>query len=195
MAYTKSTRYVCNRHSHYVHSSTAYIHALLLQVLREGAPEPPQQTDTTAVTSSEQLAPRTMVFTNTAASCKAAHATLQSAGISAVPYHKDLTLPERAENLAAFRSGDVPVLVCTDLAARGLDIPDVTHIVQFEFALNVVQHLHRLGRAARAGRRGAATSFWDSKSAELAKSVRAAGVAGTMDDSFSRRRGFRKKFR
>jgi superfamily II DNA helicase RecQ len=103
-------------HSIHTHSYTACA-CTLLQVLREGAPEPPQQTDASAVTSTEQLSPRTMVFTNTAASCKAAHAALQAAGIRAVPYHKDLTLPERAENLAAFRSGSL--LCISNLRSAG----------------------------------------------------------------------------
>eukprot|EP00904_Undaria_pinnatifida_P012862 jgi/Undpi1/8706/HiC_scaffold_25.g11171.m1 len=104
---------------------------------------------------------RTMVFANTAASCKRAHEALADAGFSVVPYHKETVPLERLENLHALRSGRANILVCTDLAARGIDVPSVTHIVQMEMATNVVQHLHRLGRAARAGRTGRATNFYD----------------------------------
>ncbi|CAM9402348.1 unnamed protein product [Chrysoparadoxa australica] len=138
---------------------------------------------------------RTMIFTNTLSSCKEVFAACEEAGLPAAPYHKEVTPFERAENLDMFRSGELPLLVCTDLASRGLDIPSVSRIVQVEFATNVVQHLHRLGRAARAGKKGTATSFYDASNADLVNSIRAAGERGSLDASFSRRRGFRKKFK
>ena len=96
-------------------------------------------------------------------------------------------------NLALFGGGSVDVLVCTDLAARGLDIPNVEHVVQFEFATNVVQYLHRLGRTGRAGGPGRVTHFYD-PSSELQALIKSATEAGTnLDESFSRKRGFRKK--
>jgi superfamily II DNA/RNA helicase len=64
-------------------------------------------------------------------------------------------IAERREQLQAFQeNADLtwPLLVCTDSAARGLDIAAVGHVIQAEFALNVVQHVHRIGRASRAGR-------------------------------------------
>ncbi|CAM9914462.1 unnamed protein product, partial [Hapterophycus canaliculatus] len=86
-------------------------------------------------------------------------------------------------------------LVCTDLAARGIDVPSVTNIVQMEMATNVVQHLHRLGRAARAGRTGKATNFYDASTKDLVNSITEAGEGSRLDGSFSRQRGFRKKFK
>eukprot|EP00957_Ditylum_brightwellii_P170051 12944090-Ditylum_brightwellii.AAC.1 len=90
-------------------------------------------------------------------------------GINAVPYHAKIQLAERSSNLDKFRrykaemddglfptdendegNDAVPVLVCTDLAARGLDVPGVTAVVQLQFAGNVVAHLHRMGRCGRA---------------------------------------------
>jgi len=75
-------------------------------------------------------------------------------------FHKLVPTYEKQEALEQFRNykeSGVKVLVCTDAAARGLDLPAVEHVVQAEFALNVVQHLHRNGRASRAGRLGRAT--------------------------------------
>ena len=111
----------------------------------------------------------------------------------------------------------VPVLVCTDVASRGLDIPGVTAIVQLQFALNVVSHLHRMGRCGRAGNRdGRGIIFYGGKERELVKVVREAeeqqsrmilsqdveddegdeghgGERGKVQKAFSRKRGFTKK--
>ncbi|KAJ1444791.1 P-loop containing nucleoside triphosphate hydrolase protein [Pelagophyceae sp. CCMP2097] len=136
--------------------------------------------------------PRTMVFANTAAAVIKALAALEDVGIRAAPYHKDVPPVARLEALDAFASGRVDVLVCTDLAARGLDLPLVEHVVQLEFALNVVSHLHRVGRAARAGADGRATSFFDDSAANLVSMIRKSESA---EPSFSRRRGFRAKLK
>eukprot|EP00903_Cladosiphon_okamuranus_P009999 g9484.t1 len=144
---------------------------------------------------SETDTSRTMVFTNTAASCKRAFEALAEEGFSVVPYHKDTVPLERLANLHALRSGRAKILVCTDLAARGIDVPSVTNIIQMEMATNVVQHLHRLGRAARAGRTGKATNFYDDSTKDLVNSITAAGEGSRLDGSFSRQRGFRKKFK
>jgi len=114
----------------------------------------------------------------------------------------------------------VPVLVCTDVASRGLDIPGVTAVVQLQFALNAVSHLHRMGRCGRAGNRdGRGIIFYGPKERELVEVVREAeehqsrmtlsqdvddgddletegGIdkeAGKVQKAFSRKRGFTKK--
>ncbi|CAM9393244.1 unnamed protein product [Ascophyllum nodosum] len=143
---------------------------------------------------SEAERTRTMVFANTAASCKLACEALAEEGFSFVPYHKEVAPRDRLENLKALKSGSAKILVCTDLAARGIDVPSVARIVQMEMATNVVHHLHRLGRAARAGRTGRATNFFDSSTKDLVNSIK--GAEGSrLDGSFSRQRGFRKKFK
>ena len=97
-------------------------------------------------------------------------------------------------------------MVCTDSASRGLDLPAVRVVVQAEFALNVVQHLHRIGRASRAGKSGKAFNFYSSNCSELVESI--IGVMGQEDNiildttngdsiekSFSRKRGFRRNLK
>jgi len=139
--------------------------------------------------------PRTMVFANTAATAAAACDHLRKAGLPVAAYHKEVPAGLREEHLLSFASGEQPILVCTDMAARGIDIQGVQHVVQFEFASNVVQHLHRLGRTGRAGREGMATHFVDPAS-ELANRIRRGMDAESpLEDSFSRRRGFRKKLK
>lgn len=102
---------------------------------------------------------RTMVFCKTAATAAAAADRLADAGTAAAAYTKDVPPERRLAILDAFARGDLAVLVCTDLAARGLDLPAVDHVVQLDFATDVVSHLHRVGRAARAGNSARATSF------------------------------------
>ena len=68
--------------------------------------------------------------------------------------HKDVPPPERLTALEKFRSRLLSVLICTDLAARGLDLPCVSHVIQLDFATNAAQVLHRTGRTARAGSSG-----------------------------------------
>lgn len=111
-----------------------------------------------------------MIFLNTVDDAEGASAALQRTGVNAVPYHAKLPSGERRANLERFRrfrahtevmhysdddeeDGPVPILVCTDLASRGLDVPGVTAVVQLQFATDVVSHLHRMGRCGRAGRR------------------------------------------
>jgi superfamily II DNA/RNA helicase len=135
---------------------------------------------------------KVMIFLNTVKDVDGATNGLRRAGIDAVPYHAKISLDDRTSNLEQFRlyrapaGGDgeinringkntVPVLVCTDVASRGLDIPGVTAIVQLQFALNVVSHLHRMGRCGRAGNRdGRGIIFYGSKEKELVKVVREA---------------------
>jgi len=132
---------------------------------------------------------KVMIFLNTAGDVDSAAAALGKAGISAVPFHAKVPLAERTENLGKFRKYDptttsmeendqdstVPILVCTDLAARGLDIPGVTSVVQLQFAGNVVSHLHRMGRCGRAGKRdGKGVIFYGEVESELVEVVKQA---------------------
>jgi superfamily II DNA/RNA helicase len=136
--------------------------------------------------------PSTMVFANTAAYCQTLASALKVRDIECVEFHKLVPVADKRANLDRFRDGDVPVLVCTDSVARGIDIPRVRHVVQAQFALNAVHHLHRVGRASRGGRAGRATNFFDATSQALVDSIRA---QETVERSFSRRRGFRSKLR
>lgn len=138
-----------------------------------------------------------MIFVNTAATCVELASALRDKGIECAEFHKNLTPQQKEEELKNFREEKVKVIVCTDAAARGLDIPNVRHVVQAEFALNVVQHLHRIGRASRAGALGKATNIVDERSKDLVASILQSSTEEneTVENSFSRRRGFRQKLK
>jgi len=177
---------------------------------------------------------KVMIFLNNVNEVDSATNALRRSGIEAVPFHAKLPLAERTQNLKRFRkfvagqehdedmdnndgdnSRSISVLVCTDLAARGLDIPGVTAVVQLQFAGNVVTHLHRMGRCGRAGNRnGRGVIFYGGFESELVQVVKEAeqqqeamvlkgndieesnddqGEQGKVEAAFSRKRGFTRK--
>ena len=139
---------------------------------------------------------QTMIFVNTANDAALLAKLLRNAGLNNAEYHKCVIEPVRQESLRLFRAAEVSVLVCTDHAARGLDLPNVRHVIQAEFATNVVQYLHRIGRASRAGVLGKATNIYDDRSVLLVRSILSENEnEKSVDQSFSRRRGFSKKIK
>ncbi len=102
---------------------------------------------------------RTLVFTRTRQSAETLVASLDAAGLRASAIHGDKSQPQRDRILAGFRAGTFPVLVATDLAARGLDIDGLTHVVNYELPEAPEAYVHRVGRTARAGARGIAITF------------------------------------
>ena len=80
-------------------------------------------------------------------------------------------LQEREHALRSFKSGNTPILVATDVAARGLDIPHVAHVVNFDLPNDIDDYVHRIGRTGRAGKSGLATAFFNENNASLARSL------------------------
>jgi ATP-dependent RNA helicase RhlE len=100
-----------------------------------------------------------LVFTRTKLAASRLASWLDRAGIDAVAIHSDRTQPERTRALEQFKSGEIRVLVATDVAARGLDIEDLPHVVNFELPWNPQDYIHRIGRTGRAGQTGDAISL------------------------------------
>lgn len=73
--------------------------------------------------------------------------------------------------LRSFKSGNTPILVATDVAARGLDIPHVAHVINFDLPNDIDDYVHRIGRTGRAGKSGLATAFFNENNTSLAKSL------------------------
>ncbi|XP_057774668.1 LOW QUALITY PROTEIN: DEAD-box ATP-dependent RNA helicase 22 [Salvia miltiorrhiza] len=137
----------------------------------------------------------TMVFANTVEAAEAVANILVGAGIRCVRYHRDISLEERTENLVDFQQNG-GVFVCTDAAARGLDVPNVSHVIQAEFASSAVDFLHRVGRTARAGQPGLVTSLFTESNRELVAAVRQAEeLSLPVEKAFSRKRSFRNKIK
>lgn len=106
---------------------------------------------------------------------------------------KQIGYDERRKRLRMFREGRITLMVSTDLLARGIDIPDLANVVQFDFSRNIVNHLLRTGRVSRAGSRGRVLNFYDDTEQggkDLAEAIQELGTA-PLDGLFSRRRGFR----
>jgi len=103
----------------------------------------------------------TIVFCRTKRASDQVAAALTTRGFAAAAVHGDLGQSQRERAMRAFRSGKVDVLVATDVAARGLDVDDVTHVVNYECPEDDKAYLHRTGRTGRAGRTGVAVTFVD----------------------------------
>jgi superfamily II DNA/RNA helicase len=105
----------------------------------------------------------TMIFTRTKRTAQKIADELVERGFAAGAVHGDLGQGAREQALRAFRSGKVDVLVATDVAARGLDVDDVTHVINYQCPEDALTYVHRIGRTARAGKSGASVTLvdWD----------------------------------
>jgi ATP-dependent RNA helicase DDX3X len=101
----------------------------------------------------------TLVFVETKRRADELESSLTTAGFPATSIHGDREQADREEALRRFKSGRCPVLVATDVASRGLDIPNVNHVINFDLPKSIDDYVHRIGRTGRAGNLGKATAF------------------------------------
>jgi ATP-dependent RNA helicase RhlE len=104
---------------------------------------------------------RVLVFTRTKRGADRVCRNLVQAGMSAVALHGNKAQNARVRALDSFRGGHVRILVATDIAARGIDVPNISHVINYELPNEPESYVHRIGRTARAGAGGAALSFCD----------------------------------
>src|SRR5439155_12889965 len=97
-----------------------------------------------------------IIFCNRKSEVATLHRSLKRHGFNAAALHGDMDQPARTAALDSFRRGDVALLVASDVAARGLDIPDVSHVFNFDVPHHADDYVHRIGRTGRAGRSGTA---------------------------------------
>jgi ATP-dependent RNA helicase RhlE len=114
---------------------------------------------------------RALVFTRTKRGADKVARHLEAAGIRVAAIHGNKSQSQREQALAAFRAAKIRALVATDIAARGIDVDQVTHVVNFELPDVPESYVHRIGRTARAGAAGIAISLCDAEEGELLRDI------------------------
>jgi len=113
----------------------------------------------------------TLVFVETKRMADMLSDFLLTQRLPATSIHGDRTQRERETALATFRQGRTPVLVATAVAARGLDIPNVTHVINYDLPTDIDDYVHRIGRTGRAGNTGLSTAFFNRNNRNIAKEL------------------------
>jgi ATP-dependent RNA helicase RhlE len=111
------------------------------------------------------------VFVNSKLGCARLARSLEHEGLKTAALHGDKSQDERLKALEAFKKGEVDLLVCTDVAARGLDIKDVPAVFNFDIPFNAEDYVHRIGRTGRAGASGLAVNFVSKSDARLVADI------------------------
>jgi ATP-dependent RNA helicase DeaD len=115
-----------------------------------------------------------LIFTGSRSEADELTPALQSAELDAETFHGDLSAVRRRQLIERFRSGDLAILVATDIAARGLDLPGVTHVVNHSLPKGIGPYVHRTGRTGRAGKTGMAVSLVIPQETDRLERLRAA---------------------
>jgi ATP-dependent RNA helicase RhlE len=114
---------------------------------------------------------RVLVFTRTKRGADRVCKQLRQAGVAADALHGNKAQNARLRALQAFRDGKIRVLVATDIAARGIDVPNISHVINYELPNEPESYVHRIGRTARAGANGVALSFCDQNEREYLRDI------------------------
>ena len=123
-----------------------------------GSPEDKRSTLRRIIRGAENFK-NALIFCNRKRDVQVVYRSLQKHGFSVLALHGDLDQRMRTAALDAFRAGDVQLLVCSDVAARGLDIPDVSHVINYDAPHHSEDYVHRIGRTGRAGKSGQALTI------------------------------------
>ena len=119
------------------------------------------------ILSSREFVPPIIVFVNIKRNCDAVARDIKHMGFSSVTLHGSKTQEQREAALLSIRNGTTDVLVATDLAGRGIDVVDVSLVVNFNMATNIESYTHRIGRTGRAGKSGVAITFLGNEDADV----------------------------
>jgi len=125
---------------------------------------------------------RTLVFVRTKRGADRLVKRLGSHSVKAVAMHGDKSQSQREKALARFESGHIDTLVATDVAARGIDVSDITHVINFDVPTGSEDYVHRIGRTARAGASGVGITFvLDDQAKEVAKMAKGLGLSSQLE--------------
>ncbi|KAF3932898.1 hypothetical protein ABW19_dt0209189 [Dactylella cylindrospora] len=113
----------------------------------------------------------TIIFANKKSTAQLLTHTLKPLGHRVTPLHSSLSQRERIDSLGRFRAGAARILIATDVASRGLDIPEVEMVINYDVPRDPDDYIHRIGRTARAGKKGESVTFVDEKDVLLIKAI------------------------
>lgn len=122
------------------------------------------------ILNDESLA-HAIIFTATKSYCEELADDLQEKGHFSAALHGDMNQRQRNRTITKFRNGTIKVLVATDVAARGIDVQTISHVINFDLPHNVEDYVHRIGRTGRAGSMGTALSFAANRDGQLVKKI------------------------
>ena len=132
---------------------------------------PKDKTDALARVLEAEKPDQAIVFTRTKIRCDQLFRTLRDRGMNVKALHGDMSQGQRDGVMLSFKGGRVPILVATDVAARGLDIVSVTHIINFDVPTSPDVYVHRIGRTGRVGRSGRAITFVEPRQARELQAI------------------------
>jgi len=114
---------------------------------------------------------RTLIFVETKRGADSLDDFLYNQNFPTTSIHGDRNQREREDALIAFKTGKSPILIATAVAARGLDIKNVMHVINYDLCNEIDEYVHRIGRTARVGNKGLATTFYNDKNSEIASDL------------------------
>ncbi|KAJ1259787.1 hypothetical protein BS78_10G182900 [Paspalum vaginatum] len=129
------------------------------------------QEQSVGVANSKLQKPLTLIFVETKQEANSLQNWLCSKGFSATAIHGDRKQKERESALRSFRSGTTPIMVATNVASSGLDVPNVAHVINYDLPKSIEDYVHRVGRTGRGGEAGTATAFFAESNHPLAKGL------------------------
>jgi len=124
---------------------------------------------------------KTIVFVNTKRTADELEEELEERGCPAASVHGDKDQRARERALGAFKSGRVEVLIGTDVLGRGIDVPEVMHVINYDAPTDIEDYTHRIGRTGRAGHQGLATTFLNDRDGGVCRDLHAMLVASKQD--------------
>ena len=125
----------------------------------------------TCVELLKAVAGKTIVFVNTKRSADVLEQDLYELGCPAASVHGDKDQRERELALGNFKSGKISVIIGTDVLGRGIDVPEVTHVINYDAPSDIEDYTHRIGRTGRAGHQGLATTFINDRDGSIARDL------------------------